>query len=139
MDVRRALFAEFIDYAGLFPPAQLDMQAAVEEYGVLRAGARAWMLGRFIVPASRAFELCEQLEELAEDGAVQPYPLNVIVDAGSDSRSWLTGAGNALASVVRTQVEGLPVYPAALELPRDRQEVPLPAFETLRLRRCPPP
>ncbi len=49
--VRAALHA-LIDYAGLFPPAQLSVSAAQAEYAAARAGPHAWMLGRFIVPAS---------------------------------------------------------------------------------------
>src|SRR4051812_6517795 len=33
-----------IDYAGLFPPASLDMHAAVEEYHRQSTSADAWML-----------------------------------------------------------------------------------------------
>jgi len=39
-----------IDYAGLFPPAQLDMTTAVENYARYLASDSAWALGRFIVP-----------------------------------------------------------------------------------------
>jgi hypothetical protein len=53
--VRAALHA-LIDYAGLFPPAQLSVSAAQAEYAAARAGPHAWMLGRFIVPASALAE-----------------------------------------------------------------------------------
>jgi hypothetical protein len=50
--VREAL-RELIDYAGLFPPAELALDSAVREYEEARAGPYAWMLGRFIIPASQ--------------------------------------------------------------------------------------
>jgi hypothetical protein len=43
-------FSRLIDYAGLFPPAQLSMSQAQEEYRQARSGPYAWMLGRFIIP-----------------------------------------------------------------------------------------
>ena len=49
----RILLEEIVDFAGLFPPAALDLTTAVAEYAAYRAGAHRWMLGRFIVPASR--------------------------------------------------------------------------------------
>ncbi|MGH9672043.1 MAG: hypothetical protein ACRD44_02595 [Bryobacteraceae bacterium] len=49
----RELLTGAIDYAGLFPPAELGMREAVESYARYRAGVYAWMLGRFIVPAKR--------------------------------------------------------------------------------------
>ncbi|MEW5917385.1 MAG: hypothetical protein AB1762_13325, partial [Gemmatimonadota bacterium] len=45
----RALLAHAIDYAGLYPPAALSMDAAVQEYAKQRASLDAWALGRFVV------------------------------------------------------------------------------------------
>jgi hypothetical protein len=45
-----------IDYAGLFPPANLSMSAAVAEYAAARAGTYQAMAGRFVLPASRLAE-----------------------------------------------------------------------------------
>lgn len=50
------LLANIVDYAGLFPPAKLDMGAAVRAYASILAGPHAWMAGRFIVPVSRLDE-----------------------------------------------------------------------------------
>jgi hypothetical protein len=52
----RSLLSELIDYAGLFPPAGLGMEAAVSNYDSYVRGEHAWMLGRFIVPAGRLAE-----------------------------------------------------------------------------------
>lgn len=52
----RALLAESIDYAGLFPPARLDMAEAVAEYAKGRNGDHAWMLARFVLPVARLSE-----------------------------------------------------------------------------------
>jgi hypothetical protein len=53
-----------IDYAGLFPPAQLDMATAVRNYASYATDEQRRWLGRFIVPAAR-------LEEF--EGAAAPY------------------------------------------------------------------
>jgi hypothetical protein len=53
----RTLLASLIDYAGLFPPAALSMDAAVRNYDHYRRGDDAWALGRFVVSAARASEL----------------------------------------------------------------------------------
>jgi len=70
----RALLEGLIDYAGLFPPAGLDMEPAVRNY--LRYGESddRWMLGRFIVPAGRRTEL----EQVLDTPATQ-LDLSVIV------------------------------------------------------------
>lgn len=52
-----------IDYAGLFPPAALGMDAAIENYLAYRAGEQASMLGRFVAPATRLGELATGIEQ----------------------------------------------------------------------------
>ena len=56
-DARRELLGELIDHAALFPPASMDMPEAIEADRAARDGEHAWMLGRFICPASRLGEL----------------------------------------------------------------------------------
>ncbi|ABF41007.1 conserved hypothetical protein [Candidatus Koribacter versatilis Ellin345] len=51
-----ALLEGLIDYAGLFPPAGLEMAKAVSNYARYKSGPHAWMLGRFIVPVARLDE-----------------------------------------------------------------------------------
>jgi hypothetical protein len=53
----QSFMAGFIDYAGLFPPASLNLQEALDEYGRYLPCADSWMLGRFIIPASQLTDL----------------------------------------------------------------------------------
>lgn len=53
------LLSGLIDYAGLFPPAKLSMQHAVEAYARARVGEHEWMLCRFVCPAARLKELSQ--------------------------------------------------------------------------------
>lgn len=55
----RILLSEIVDYAGLFPPSQLPMKQAVENYAEYLNGEHRWMLGRFICPVSRLEEFGE--------------------------------------------------------------------------------
>jgi hypothetical protein len=57
----RTLMSSLIDYAGLFPPAKLDMAETIEQFARASRSEEAWMLGRIIIPASRIGEF----EELA--------------------------------------------------------------------------
>lgn len=56
MKAIHVLLRNAIDYAGLFPPAALDMQAAVDNYAHYRRGGESWALGRFVLPAGRLSE-----------------------------------------------------------------------------------
>ena len=75
----RALVAHLVDYAGLFPPAGLPMAEAVAEYAAYREAPEHWMLGRFVVPASRLDELVQASAALE---ITSPWHLAVL--AGAD-------------------------------------------------------
>lgn len=57
MSAACSLLGSLIDYAGLFPPAQLGMRDAVGNYAAYLAGPHRAMLGRFVVPLARLGEL----------------------------------------------------------------------------------
>lgn len=60
----RAFFSGIIDYAGLFPPAAQDMNAAVHEYAKHLSGPDSDLLGRFVVPVSRLDEFAAAVQPL---------------------------------------------------------------------------
>ncbi len=96
----QAMFTGLIDYAGLFPPAQLTMPQAVSEYAAERRGSQAWMLGRFIVPYSRYRELLETLAH------TQQIALSVILDGGIEA---LAQVANVRNSDRRARIEMLEI------------------------------
>ena len=57
----RALLSGLIDYAGLFPPAGLPMNRALENHAGYRRGPDHWALNRFVVPARRLAEFGDLL------------------------------------------------------------------------------
>lgn len=77
------LLAGAIDYAGLFPPAKLDMDSAVRNYAAYRNGEHVWALGRFIVPAGRLSEFGQALDGLAKP-AREPWRVSALV--GPDTK-----------------------------------------------------
>jgi hypothetical protein len=64
MTALRVLLAGIVDYAGLFPPAALDMPAAVRHYAGYRTDDASWMLGRFVVPIARLDEFIAAREAI---------------------------------------------------------------------------
>jgi hypothetical protein len=52
-----ALLGSLIDYAGLFPPASLSLDAALANYRYYCASEHGWMLGRFVVGAAQVPDL----------------------------------------------------------------------------------
>jgi hypothetical protein len=76
----KALLAGVIDYAGLFPPAGVDMQVAVHNYATYRAHTDSWMLGRFVVPAARLDEFSTHLRGIG-DQAGPEWRLSALLGA----------------------------------------------------------
>lgn len=85
------LLTDLIDYAGLFPPAKLDMAKSVEEYNRCRIGEHTFALGKFICPVSRLSEFTKLASPLlpgtfARSGyreqadAGGPWRLSVLLD-----------------------------------------------------------
>ena len=69
----RDFLRSIVDYAGLFPPAELSMADSVREYERCRSGPDGWALGRFVVPHARLAELGRR-----------DWELSVIVDRALD-------------------------------------------------------
>jgi hypothetical protein len=65
----RDLLLGLIDYAGLFPPAALDMPTAARKYAEYRETEYRWALGRFVVPVARLDEFEEAVEGILPSGA----------------------------------------------------------------------
>ena len=90
---RFALLAHLVDYAGLFPPAALDLEPALRNHLAYRDGRDAWMLGRFIVPAARLGELAPFASRLAAGAPLRLSVLGVSPDeAGGPDLAAVLGA-----------------------------------------------
>ena len=121
----RTLLTGLIDYAGLYPPAKLPMQSAVENYARSRVGDREWMLGRFVCPASGLEELSRLAAPLLpgthatsgyrEYADFAPWQIAVVIDGtleqglnaidGFNARHATEDSGMAVADVIELKAE----------------------------------
>jgi hypothetical protein len=117
-DGRRAFLDGLIDYAGLFPPAALDLDEATARYAADRVGPDAWMLGRFILPAARLDELDLASGRFSAGG---PVDLSVLGLPPAPEDAWSEALVRTLdvADDFRARFAGL--------VRIDRFEMPLPA------------
>ncbi|MDE3187780.1 MAG: hypothetical protein KGM96_09685, partial [Acidobacteriota bacterium] len=79
MNAIHSLLAGLIDYAGLYPPAALDMRSAVRNYVHHSQGEHAAALGRFVVNMNRLSELRE-----AAGGSLGAMRLSVLAASMED-------------------------------------------------------
>ena len=117
MTTIEAALTGLIDYAGLYPPAALDMTSAVGNYLAYREQKHAWILGRFVVDIGRLDELRE-----ASGDEMRGIPLSVIVAGdGKPLQAFLAqGGGDARIEAVEIKCdEPLTIARLSESLPSD--------------------
>lgn len=72
--------SKIIDYAGLFPPASLELAQAFHNYVFYLQGEYKWMLGKFIIPANKLSSLGELINNMSIEGKVS---FSVLASGGS--------------------------------------------------------
>ena len=114
----RTLLHSLVDYAGLFPPAALDMHAAVHEYAHHRAGEHAWMLGHFILPVSRLDEFAVSHAALGSSPVGDVWRLSALPGPDLDATLTTIAAFNtstaAVVDTIELKVDTVPDLTAAL-------------------------
>ncbi len=70
MGAAEALLHGAIDYAGLFPPAGLDLEATVRNYAAYREGRDAWALGRLVLPATKLAEFADRWPQYVAEWSI---------------------------------------------------------------------
>jgi hypothetical protein len=108
----RALMAGAVDYAGLFPPARLPLADALAEYRRALAGADAWMLGRFIVPAAHLPLLADAVARDADDG--RGWSVSAIVREHMEEDAAAVQAFNQRAANQHVRVDTIECRPSLL-------------------------
>lgn len=105
----RLLLEGLVDYAGLFPPARLDMAPAVRQYAEHLRSDAAWMLGRFIVPAARLQEFEDAAAALLpRDTDTAPWAISVLggTDPAEDAeRVWAFNERHAHRAIGRAVID----------------------------------
>ena len=91
MNLARVLLASVVDYAGLFPPAAVSMQEAVENFVSQGTNRHAFMQGSFVVPLVRLDDFAHTLSAVQ---SLEPFgraPVSVLLsDVSPDEVSELT-------------------------------------------------
>ncbi|PSQ63410.1 MAG: hypothetical protein BRD25_04535 [Bacteroidetes bacterium QH_1_61_8] len=114
----QTLLGEILDYAGLFPPADLSLPRAMQNYADYREEREAWMLSRFVLPVRRLSDLTPfQRHFSGED----PYRFSVLGTGGNDQDAFLNALDRDLEVIDAFDEE----YGGRAEA--DIMEVPIPS------------
>ena len=130
----RALLTGILDYAGLFPPAQLPLTQAIRNFARYRTEPEAWMLGRFIYPAARLAELTPFIAELFAVGP--PLTIAALGRGGHTRTEFFTALDADLRDIATCRaLHGNRVMVDVLEtrLPPDGLLPVVPSHETRQM------
>jgi hypothetical protein len=128
----RALLEEVVDYAGLFPPASLDVVTAARNYLAYRSSDDRWMLGRFVVGVAKLPELRSMLLGMRPKPA-DPMRVSVVAPDAPAATSVLRAVDDAAVRIESVEVRAQSLADIALvgrAAPKTREvyvEVPLDA------------
>lgn len=105
----KVLLSSIVDYAGLFPPAQLDLREAMANYACDRMTPYRWMLGAFVVPDVRL----DEFAELAAAFPLKPWRLSVLVSRPGEIEATLerSRSGNPHSEIALQSLEFPPLPP----------------------------
>ena len=92
----RTFMHGLIDYAGLFPPANLPLNEAIDDYIKHLNGENSWMLGGFIIPVSKLNEL-DQFVSLFDE--IGPLELAVLGSGGDSNDEYLSKISNDMVKI----------------------------------------
>jgi hypothetical protein len=142
MSAVEALLARIVEYAGLFPPAALDMESALRNYQRYTKTDEFWLLGGFVLPASRLGEFKTAFERVWGTEQERPWTLKVVCagETADDARAIeefqqgavFIGSLEAKAANARAAKEVLERLPAAraryVEFPPEQATQVLPVL-----------
>jgi hypothetical protein len=116
----KAFMNEIIDYAGLFPPADLSLDTSIHNYHTYRSDDDAWMLSRFIIPASRLAELAPYQDTLFKEGT--PFDFSVLgkgTETVSEYRQQLNDLIQQIEQFHETQAPHVTTDILEMKLPKE--------------------
>lgn len=98
----QALLAHIVDYAGLFPPAKLDMAPVVSNYARYASGPHAWMLGRLIIPTARFDEFAGVFEQ-TKPNVMQPWQISALGGGGDNAAQFADRIARDVKAIAELQ------------------------------------
>lgn len=114
----RALLARAIDYAGLFPPANLALEPALGNQAEYVRLPDAWMLGTFILPVAEFDAAARSLSQFGEE---HPLRISALGPRTDNAEAFLQSLGGATDSIAAFSKAFAPAVSI------EQLEMPMPA------------
>ena len=115
----RALLERFIDYAGLFPPANLALDPALKNHAEYVRSADSWMLGAFILPIAQFETAAALLQQFDETHALEVSALGPKTNDAESFVATVDGAATAIRAFAQAHGGIATVTQLEMPLPSD--------------------
>lgn len=112
----RALTANAVDYAGLFPPATLPLEQALENHASYVRSSDAWMLGTFILPVAQ-FDAAAPHFELFDDQ--HPLRISALGPKTTDASAFREALAQAANAISQLRSDNIHVEQFEMALPNE--------------------
>jgi hypothetical protein len=114
----RALLAHAIDYAGLFPPAELALEPALQNQAAYVRSPERWMLGAFILPIGKFADARAQLAHFSSDRPLQISALGPKITKAAEFRRALETAAEGIKDFLNDHKGAVSIRQFEMPLPR---------------------
>lgn len=111
--------SKIIDYAGLFPPASLNLAQAFHNYVFYMQGSNKWMLNKFIIPAKRLNELLALMNDMKINGTA---PFSVLGSGGDTIKAFeenLAADMKSIAEFIKSSENSVSIDAFEVRLPKE--------------------
>lgn len=118
----RALLAHSIDYAGLFPPADLALEPALQNQAAYVRSPERWMLGAFVLPVAKFAEACAHLAQFDLEHPLEISALGPKTTKAAEFRRALETAAEGMKEFHNGHKEVVAIRQFEMPLPRGSVE-----------------
>ncbi len=119
----RALLAGSIDYAGLFPPATLELELALRNHAEYMRGTESWMLGAFVLPVKKFAEAAPNFSSFGNN----PLCISALGPKTSNAKPFIEALTKAADTIRKFQAK----YETSIKIAQIEMELPANAGASL--------
>lgn len=99
-------FTNIIDYAGLFPPASLELEESMKNFIEYKKSPDAHLLGRFLCPTQKLPLLKEYISSFR---GLEPLEISLVAQVSLDSKQFLEQLTDELESITHFNIRYAPL------------------------------
>jgi hypothetical protein len=114
-----ALLAHSIDYAGMFPPCSLTLEAALQNHARYVRSPDAWMLNSFVLPIEKFDAATEQLSQFDKKHPLRISALGPRTENATEFAAALKAGAQTIRSFKGAHVDLVAVPQLEMPLPQD--------------------